>query len=67
MAHKGERPERNKGRYRGTSHDKGSIEYAQKQAEEFVRQAIKSLEGITNSEGKTTLIETVRFIAGRTA
>ncbi len=47
--------------------DHGSIEYARRRAEEFVKQAIVSLDGTKNSEGKTALIETARFIAGRTA
>ena len=47
--------------------EKGSIEYAQRRAEEFVSQAIASLEEIKNSKGKTALIETTRFVSGRTA
>jgi octaprenyl-diphosphate synthase len=44
----------------------GSIEYARSRAEEFVKQAIGSLAGIKNSEGKTSLIETAIIIARRT-
>ena len=47
--------------------DTGSIDYAQKRAEDFVKQAIESLRGIKMSEWKTALIETARSIAGRTA
>ncbi len=44
----------------------GSIEYAQRRAEEFVKRAIVSLGGIKNGDGKDALIETARFVAGRT-
>jgi octaprenyl-diphosphate synthase len=46
--------------------EQGGIEYARRRAEEFVKEAIKSLEGLKNSEGKNALIETARFVAGRT-
>ncbi|MFH1370740.1 MAG: polyprenyl synthetase family protein [Planctomycetota bacterium] len=46
--------------------ENGSIEYAQRRVEKFVKQAIKSLGGLKNSEGKNALIETARFVAGRT-
>ena len=45
----------------------GSIEYARKQAEEFVGQAITAIAGFDNNEGSKSLVETARFIVGRTA
>lgn len=46
--------------------EQGSIEYAQRRAEEYVKQAIRTLAGLKNSDGKDALIATARFVAGRT-
>jgi octaprenyl-diphosphate synthase len=45
----------------------GSIEYARRRAEEFVEQAITAMAGIGNNSGSKSLVETARFIVGRTA
>jgi len=45
----------------------GSIEYARRRAEEFVEQAITAMAGIGNNRGSKSLVETARFIVGRTA
>jgi geranylgeranyl pyrophosphate synthase len=43
----------------------GSIDYAQKRAQEFAEQAIAAIEGFSQSEGKNALIELSRFAAQR--
>jgi octaprenyl-diphosphate synthase len=45
----------------------GSIEYARARAEEFVEQAITAIAGIGDNSGSKSLVETARFIVGRTA
>jgi octaprenyl-diphosphate synthase len=45
----------------------GSIEYARARAEEFVGQAITAIAGIGDNRGSKSLVETARFIVGRTA
>jgi octaprenyl-diphosphate synthase len=45
----------------------GSIEYAGRRAGEFVEQAITAMAGIGNNRGSKSLVETARFIVGRTA
>ena len=45
----------------------GSIEYARSRAEEFVGQAITAIAGIGDNRGSKSLVETARFIVGRTA
>jgi octaprenyl-diphosphate synthase len=45
----------------------GSIEYARTRAEEFVGQAITAIAGIGDNRGSKSLVETARFIVGRTA
>jgi geranylgeranyl pyrophosphate synthase len=44
----------------------GSIEYAQKRAEEFAGRAIAAIEGFSPSESKNALIELTQFTAQRT-
>jgi octaprenyl-diphosphate synthase len=46
--------------------DHGSIDYARRCAEGFVKQAIRSLAGLKNSDGKDALVETARIVARRT-
>jgi octaprenyl-diphosphate synthase len=43
----------------------GSIDYAQKRAQEFAERAIAAIEGFSQSEGKNALIELSRFAAQR--
>jgi octaprenyl-diphosphate synthase len=43
----------------------GSIEYARRKAEDYVEQAIKSLNGLKDGAGKSALIETARFVSSR--
>jgi octaprenyl-diphosphate synthase len=45
----------------------GSIEYARKRAEEFVGQAITAAAAFGDNAGSKSLVETARFIVGRTA
>ncbi len=45
----------------------GSIEYARRRAEEFVGQAITAIAEIGDNRGSKSLVETARFVAGRTA
>ncbi|MFZ0035365.1 MAG: polyprenyl synthetase family protein, partial [Sedimentisphaerales bacterium] len=45
----------------------GSIDYAQKRAQEFAGQAIAAIEGLSQSESKNALIELTQFAAQRTA
>jgi octaprenyl-diphosphate synthase len=45
----------------------GSIEYARKQAEEFAEKAISALKALSNNKGGEALVETARFIIGRTS
>jgi octaprenyl-diphosphate synthase len=45
----------------------GSIEYAKRRAEEFVREAISVVAGIGDNKGSKSLVETARFIVGRMA
>jgi len=44
----------------------GSIDYAQRRAAGFVKQAIRSLAGLKDSDGKDALVETARIVARRT-
>jgi octaprenyl-diphosphate synthase len=45
----------------------GSIEYAKKRAEEFVERAITAIAGVGDNSGSRSLVETARFVVGRTA
>ncbi len=45
----------------------GSLEYAQDRAQQFVKKAVEALQGLAQSEAKTALIETARFMAARGA
>jgi geranylgeranyl pyrophosphate synthase len=45
----------------------GSIEYARRRAEEFVGQAITAIVGVGDNRGSKSLVETARFVVGRTA
>lgn len=45
----------------------GSLEYALKQAQKYVSQAIQALDSLPDSRVKSALIETVRFMADRTS
>jgi len=63
--------------YSGSSEDRsvlveklracGSIEYAQKRAQEFADMALAAIAGLDQSEGKSALIELSRFVTKRTA
>ena len=44
-----------------------SIEYSRKRAEEFVGQAITAIAGVGDNRGSKLLVDTARFIVGRTA
>jgi octaprenyl-diphosphate synthase len=44
-----------------------SIEYSRKRAEEFVGQAIAAIAGVGDNRGSKLLVDTARFIVGRTA
>jgi octaprenyl-diphosphate synthase len=45
----------------------GSIEYARKRAKEFAEEAISALEAARDNNGGKSLVETARFVVGRTA
>ena len=47
--------------------DSGSLEYASKQAQKYVSNAIQELESLPPNQTKITLIETARFMADRTS
>ena len=44
----------------------GSLEYTRRRAEEFVAAAIRALAGLPEGDAKNALIETAKFMAGRT-
>ena len=45
----------------------GSIAYARSRADEFTERAVVALEGFGNNAGKEALVETAKFVAGRSA